>query len=125
MPPPVPVIAQPSLVEESPRPPDAGTTSPPVPVRRVQLPDPVVVAVMDASRAAFGACVRRAEREDPRVATMKIKLVIEIDDAGGVTAATAEVDNDHLRNCVARIARSLHFPAPGQPATATLAFFGS
>lgn len=118
------VMTQPALVEEAPRAPE-GTTAPVVPVRRVQLPDPVVVAVMDGGRSAFGACMRIAERLDPNVATMKIKLVVEIDAAGAVTSAVADVDNDHLRRCVARVARSLHFPSPGQPAQATLAFFGS
>ncbi len=97
----------------------------PTPVRRVELPDAVVVGVMDAGRAAFQACVRRAERVDPSVATVKIKLALEIDATGTITSALADVEDPRFRSCLVHVARSLRFPAPGQPAIATLAFFGS
>jgi len=95
---------------------------PPPPVKRPQLPDAVVVSVMDVARPTLAACVRRARTRDPSMGAIKISLHLEIDADGAVTAATLALDDELLQRCILSVARGLHFPAPGRPAAAELAF---
>lgn len=95
------------------------------PPRRVRIPDGVVLQVADSGRATLLACYRRAQRADPTLGPTKIKLDLEVDAAGNVTAARTDVDEPQFSACLIRVARGLHFPAPSQPASATLAFFAS
>ncbi len=118
--------APPIVLTGPPRPERQPTTAEPapvVPVKRAMLPDAVVVQVMDVGRAALFGCVKRARDREPNLGTIKIELKLEIDAEGAVTAATAELEDTRLQNCLTRVARGLHFPAPGVPAAAALAFF--
>jgi hypothetical protein len=100
--------------------------SPPPPaVHRARVPDAVVLQVAETGRATLLACFRRAQRADPTLGATKIKLDLEIDADGSVTAARTDVDEPHFNACLIRVARALHFPAPLVPASATLAFFAS
>ncbi len=99
--------------------------APLVPVKRAQLPDAVVVSVIDAARPALAACVRRARARDASVGAVKLDLRLEIDRDGTVTGASLTLEDVLLQRCVLSIARGLRFPAPGQPAAAALAFIAS
>ncbi|HEY0479743.1 MAG TPA: hypothetical protein VGD37_19620 [Kofleriaceae bacterium] len=92
---------------------------PPAPrpaVRPIALADEVVVRALDAGQQAFLRCWARAQRSEVPPETGKVRLHLELDDQGHVTAATSDSDAPALASCLAVVARRLPFPAPGQPA---------
>jgi len=94
-------------------------------VRKVRIPDAVVLQVAETGRSTLLACFRRAQRADPTLGALKIKLELEVDAEGNVTSAHTDVDDPHFNACLIRVVRGLHFPAPSQPASASMAFFAS
>ena len=95
-----------------PVPPSPRRAAPPI-----TLPDQVVIRAMDAGRPAFLRCCARAQqRAELPPSTNKVRLHLEIDDQGRVTAATSDSDAPALTSCLAVVARSLPFPPPGEPA---------
>ena len=107
-----PSAASPKQEEPAPRIPSA----PPAPVRAATLPGAVVIAAMNAGQQAFLACWAHARRSDTPPSFSKLHVHLEIDEQGRVTAARSDTDSPALERCVARVARGLAFPAPGQPA---------
>ncbi len=97
----------------------------PPPARRGRIPDAVVLQVAETGRATLLACFRRAQRADPTLGAMKIRLELDVDADGNVTSARTDVDEPHFSACLIRVARGLRFPAPSVPSAATLAFFAS
>ena len=89
-------------------------------VKLTTLPDAVVVKVIGDSQALFLRCWKLAQRTDPVLSSTKVRLHIEIDPSGKVTAAESDSDSKTLSNCIARVARQLPFPAPGAPAVVDL-----
>jgi hypothetical protein len=85
------------------------------PVRTITLADEVVVRAMSAGQPAFLRCWARAQRIDALDAA-KIRLHLEIDAAGRVTASRSDSESPTLSSCLAVVARQLRFPAPGVPA---------
>lgn len=92
----------------------------PPPPRTITLPEEVVVKAMAAGHQTFLRCWARAQRADPALGAapgaMKIGLHLEIDERGKVTAARSDSDSEALARCLAMVARTLPFPAPGKPA---------
>lgn len=96
--------------------------APPAPAvtRRVGLPEAVIVRAMDAGQAGFLRCFKRAGDADPSQLSFKVKLHLELDAAGAVTAASTDATDPALANCLARVGYTLPFPAPNQPAVVDL-----
>jgi hypothetical protein len=86
----------------------------------VTLPDAVVVKVIGVGHTAFLRCWGLAQRTDPVLSSTKVRLHIEIDPSGKVTAVESDSDSKTLSNCLARVARQLPFPEPGTPAVVDL-----
>jgi hypothetical protein len=105
------------------------TLSPPPPpqlVKRVTLPDEVVVRALSTGQLGFLRCFKKANENDPTLGRVKVTLHVEIDPDGTITAATGNAEDPGFNNCLLRIARLLPFPPPGQPAAVDLPlFFGS
>jgi len=90
---------------------------PPAPtVRAVTLPDAVVVQAIGAGQQAFLHCWARAQRSDTPPTADKVRLHLEIDDQGRVTAVTSDSDSPALARCLQLVARRLPFPPAGRPA---------
>lgn len=92
----------------------------PPPGPRITLPDEVVVRALDAGHQAFLTCWSRAQRSDVPPGASKIRLHLEIDDAGHVVASSNDSDSPVLGRCLGIVARQLAFPAPGGPAVVDL-----
>jgi hypothetical protein len=107
-----PSAATPKQEEPAPR----IASVPPPPVRAATLPAAVVLAAMNPGQQAFIACWAHAQRSAEPPSSSKLQLHLELDDQGRVTAARSDSDSPALERCVARVARGLTFPAPGQPA---------
>jgi hypothetical protein len=101
--------------------PESRPGAPATPTRTVTLPDEVVVKVMGGSQPAFLRCWLRAQRIDG-LATAKVRLHLDIDAHGAVTACRSQSDaeSDSLSSCLRVIARQLRFPSPGVPAAVDL-----
>jgi hypothetical protein len=92
----------------------------PRPAKLVTLPEAVVLKAMDAGRPTFLRCWARAQRDDPTLSGSKVKLHIELDERGKVTAVTSDTESELLARCLAVVARGLPFPPAGQPALVEL-----
>ena len=90
------------------------------PVQVITLPEEVVLKVMGVGQTAFLTCWARAQRIDPALSSNKVRLRLEIDASGKVTAAQSDSDSKALSSCLAVVARKLPFPAPGTPAVVDL-----
>lgn len=103
-------------------PPDRVASPPPrtPPVRTITLADEVVVKAMAVGQTAFLRCWARAQRADPTLISTKVRLHLEIDGTGKVTASQSDTDSPALASCLAVVARQLPFPAPGQAAVVDL-----
>jgi len=97
--------------------------SPPQPaVRRVTLPDEVVVRALGVGQSLFLRCFRKAATEDA-LRSVKVRLHLELDAMGRVTAASTDSDSELLDACLIRVGHMLPFPAPKQPAVVDLPLF--
>jgi hypothetical protein len=90
------------------------------PVRTVTLADEVVIQALGAGPQAFLRCWARAQRSDTPPTVDKVRLHLEIDDQGRVTAARSDSDSPALDRCLQVVARRLPFPPPGRPAAVDL-----
>jgi hypothetical protein len=115
---PAPSAATPK--QERPEPRIAAVPPPRPPVRMVTLPEEVVVHAMDAGRQSFLRCWARAQRSDAPPTADKVRLHLEIDEQGRVTAATSDSDSPALERCLGVVGRGLSFPPPGRPAVVDL-----
>ena len=86
----------------------------------ITLPDEVVVRALGVGHQAFLTCWTRAQRSDDPPTASKVRLHLEIDDAGRVASASCDSDSPALARCLAMVGRRLPFPAPGQPAVVDL-----
>lgn len=93
---------------------------PPRPGPRITLADEVVVRALDTGHQAFLTCWSRAQRSDVPPGASKIKLHLEVDDAGHVVASSNDSDSPALQRCLGIVARRLVFPPPGRPAVVDL-----
>jgi hypothetical protein len=84
------------------------------------LTDAVVVKVIGVGHIAFLRCWGLAQRTDPVLSSTKVRLHIELDPSGKVTAVESDSDSKTLSNCLARVARQLPFPEPGTPSVVDL-----
>jgi hypothetical protein len=84
--------------------------------RAITLADEVVVKIIGLGQPAFLRCWARAQRIDGAGGSTKVRLHVELDAEGGVTAARCDSDSPILTSCLTLVARRLPFPAPGQPA---------
>ena len=98
------------------------STAPPrtPPVRTVTLPEEVVIKAMGIGQPAFLRCWARAQRIDPGLSSPKVRLHLEIDETGKVTAVQSDTESPALARCLAVVGRQLPFPAPGMPAVVDL-----
>ncbi len=87
---------------------------------RFTLPEEVVVKVVGVGQPALLRCWARAQRVDPGPGSAKVRLHIEIDATGKVTAIDSDSDSPALSRCLAVVARQLPFPPPGKPAVVDL-----
>ncbi|TMQ05176.1 MAG: hypothetical protein E6J91_41265 [Deltaproteobacteria bacterium] len=86
------------------------------PLRTITLPEEVVIKAMDAGHPLFLRCWARALRKEPLPIASKVRLHLDLDEQGRVTAASSDSESTELSRCLAVVARQLAFPAPGQPA---------
>jgi hypothetical protein len=96
---------------------------PPAPAPRMRLGEELTLRVADLGRASFVRCFKKAIDADPTVTDFKVKLHVELDVVGNVTAASADSKVQALDNCLVRAAYGLPFPAPGKPAVVDLPLF--
>lgn len=78
------------------------------------LPDELVVKAMDAGQQAFLRCWAHAQRSDTPPSETKVRLHLELDHDGRVTAVRTDSDSQVLERCLGVVARRLPFPAPGR-----------
>jgi hypothetical protein len=117
-PPPAASAVTPKQEQLEPRIPAALPPAPPM--RAVTLPDEVVVHAMGAGQQAFLRCWARAQRSDAPPTADKVRLHLEIDEQGRVTAARSDSDSPALERCLQVVARRLPFPPPGRSAVVDL-----
>jgi hypothetical protein len=86
------------------------------PVRPITLPDEVIVRAMEPLRPLFVRCFKRAIEADPSVVSFKVRLTLEVDAEGVVTAASADAEDGGLVACLTRLGRSVRFPPPNRRA---------
>lgn len=118
-----PALPAPSAVtpkQEHPEPRIPAAPLPASPVRAVTLPDEVVVQAIGAGQQAFLRCWARAQRSDAPPTTDKVRLHLEIDAQGRVTAASSDSDSPALERCLQIVVRRLPFPPPGRPSVVDL-----
>jgi hypothetical protein len=96
--------------------------SPQPAVRRVTLPDEAVVRALGTGQALFLRCFKKAATEDG-LRSAKVRLHLELDAMGRVTAASTDSDSELLDACLIRVGHMLPFPAPKQPAVVDLPLF--
>lgn len=87
----------------------------PPPGPAIALPDAVVIKAVGAGQQAFLRCWARAQQSELPPATGKVRLHLEIDAQGHVTAATSDAEAPAFSRCLAAVARRLPFPVVGQP----------
>lgn len=90
------------------------------PVKVTTLPEEVVLKVIGVGQTAFLRCWARAQRIDPALSSTKVRLHLELDATGKVTAIQSDSDSKALSSCLAAVARNLPFPASGTPAVVDL-----
>jgi hypothetical protein len=87
------------------------------------LPDEVVVRLLETGRAAFVRCFKKAVAVDPTQLSFKVRLHVELDAVGAITAASTDADSQTLDACLTRTARWLAFPATGNRVVVDLPVF--
>lgn len=118
--PPTPAPANvPSKVEPTPR----RETLQPIQPRAnspVQLGQDLVLHVMDHGRVSFARCFRKAIERDPLVSSFKVRLHVELDSVGNITALTTDAEDEALATCLTRTVQGLPFPGVSQPTVVDL-----
>lgn len=95
-------------------PPARETLAPPrVQERAATLPDDVVLHLLETGRTLFVRCFKKAVANDPMVSSFKVRVHVELDGDGAVTASSTDTTDDALAACVVRAAGWLHYPATG------------
>jgi hypothetical protein len=92
-------------------------------VRRVTLPDEVVVRALGVGQSLFLRCFRKATADDPSLGRTKVRLHLELDARGKVTSARTDSDSAVLDQCLQRVGYMLPFPAPRKPAEVDIPLF--
>jgi hypothetical protein len=90
------------------------------PVRTTTLPEEVVIQAMRVGQPAFLRCWARAQRAEPELSAPKVRLHLEVDASGKVTAVHSDTESPALARCLAVVGRQLPFPAPGTAAVVDL-----
>jgi len=106
-----PIATAPRRDEPTTREPHGPAKAPPT---RARIPDEVVMTAVRALQPTFVACWKRAQRSDPTLTSARVRISLEVDDAGAVTAARTDAEDAKLSRCLANVARKLTFPAPGR-----------
>jgi hypothetical protein len=86
----------------------------------ITIAEEVVVKVMGTGQPLFLRCWDRALRKATGSIAGKVRLHLDIDEQGRVTAARSDSESAELSRCLVLVARQLSFPAPGQPAVVEL-----
>ncbi|HEU0032540.1 MAG TPA: hypothetical protein VFQ53_18035 [Kofleriaceae bacterium] len=92
-------------------------------VPRILLPEEAIVRAMDAGRAAFVRCFKKAIDADPTIVSYKVKLHVELDPDGKITATSTDAEDPDLSRCLARAAYRLPLPPPGKLGVVDLPLF--
>ena len=87
-----------------------------------RMPDEVVVKVIEAGRAGFGRCFKKASDLDP-YAAFKVRLHVELDPQGRVTTINADTTNAALASCLVRVGSGLPYPMTGRTVVVDLPLF--
>lgn len=100
----------------------------PLPAPRPQLPlatlpDEVVMRILETGRVVFVRCFKKAIAADPTELSFKVRLRVELDDSGAITAATTDAANAALDACLTRAARWLRFPESANRVAVELPLF--
>lgn len=90
------------------------------PIEAVELPEEVVLRAVAVGQPAFLRCWARAQRLDPAEIAAKVRMHLEVDATGRVSAVATDTESATLARCLAVVARQLPFPAPGRPAVVEL-----
>ncbi len=97
---------------------------PPVPnVPRATLPDEVVLRLLEGGRAMFVRCFKKAYAADATATSFKVRVHVELDPTGALTAVTADTTDAALAGCLTRAAGALRFPPSDAPAAVELPLF--
>jgi len=118
-----PITTPPPRTEHAP---ERIPVTPPAPApaaRPITLPDEAILRALDPGKTAFLRCWKRALDADPLLDATKVRLHLELDASGAVTAVTHDAPSVKLGNCLAGVVRSLAFAAPGVPAVADVPLF--
>jgi hypothetical protein len=97
-------------------------TQPPA-ERALRLPDDVVMSLLETGRAAFVRCFKKAVAADPTVVSFKVRVRVELDDDGAITAASADTTDQALAACLTRATGWIRFPASGKRVVVELPLF--
>jgi hypothetical protein len=101
--------------DEVPAPRETLAPPPPAPQEPAEtLPDDVVVRLLETGRAVFVRCFKKAINADPTELAFKVKVHVELDGDGKITAASTDATNPTLGACLARGTGWLAFPATGK-----------
>ena len=87
---------------------------PPPPATRFVFSDEVIVSAVRVLQPTFTACWRRAQRNDPALVTARVRIYLEVDATGAITASRTDAEDARLGTCLANVSRKLALPAPGK-----------
>jgi hypothetical protein len=93
------------------------------PPARVAFSDEVIVSAVRVLQPTFTACWKRAQRNDPSLVTARVRIFLEVDADGAVTASRTDAEDERLGTCLANVSRKLAFPAPGKAVALELPLF--
>jgi len=88
-----------------------------------RLPDDVVVRLLEAGRAAFVRCFKKAIDADPTEPSFKVRVHVELDASAVITLARTDAPTPALDACLVRSIRWLKFPATGRRVAVDLPLF--
>jgi hypothetical protein len=83
---------------------------------RVLVPDEVVMAAVRTLQPTFVACWKRAQRNDPALASARVRISLEVDETGAIVSSRTDAEDEKLSRCLANVARKLVFPPLGRAA---------
>ena len=90
-----------------------GPKKPPA-ASRFAFPEEVIMSAARVLQPTFAACWKRAQRNDPTLVTARVRIYLEVDASGAVTASRTDAEDEKLGSCLANVSRKLVFPAPGK-----------